>query len=347
LTQLARTERWLDEVIEKGKVIISELARESFIRYRQLGQLIIDSGYEKGKWHDEEKAKVIEEWQISRQTFSRLVQFGEMPEAEFAHVMSNFQSLDAYINRRGLPSETETDVPASPEIEKVVTTIKRGDVLTLGRHRVMCGDATSRDDVAKLMQDKRADLLLTDPPYGISVVKDGHNGRAFAAKLTSFVDFEGDNGFDIKLILDLECYDKMVIWGGNYFSDKLPISNSWLVWDKHVGERCWFSDFELAWSNLGCGARLIKLVWQGMIREGEHEKRVHPTQKPIELMYRILMDLAPNANIVLDLFGGSGSTLLACEQANRTCYMMEIDPRYCQIIVDRWYILKQKLGGVA
>jgi DNA modification methylase len=334
----------LDDVIEKGKVIIRELARESFIRYRQLGQLIIESGYQKGKWHDLEKQRVMEEWQIKQRTFSRLVEFGEMSENEFSHVMANFPSLDAYANRYPQLPQENYDIP---EIAKVVTDIKRGDIITLGRHRLMCGDALSKEDVIKLLNGTTADLLLTDPPYGISVVKNGHVGKAFATKLTSFANIEGDIEFDIKPILALDCFERMVIWGGNYFTDKLPISNSWLVWDKHVGERCWFSDFELAWSNLGCGSRLIKLAWQGMIRQGEHEKRLCAAQKPIELMYRILIDLAPNAQIVLDLFGGSGTTLIACEQANRTCYMMEIDPRYCQIIVNRWNAFKQKVGGVA
>ena len=233
-----------------------------------------------------------------------------------------------------LPPEEQNGIP---EIEKIHTDIQRGDIYQLGKHRLMCGDATNKQDIETLMDGQKADLLLTDPPYGINVV--GRNGKVGVdnvARCKVYGDFEGDKNFDLSPILDYDKYRKAVIFGGNYFTDVLPITNSWLVWDKRAGAHSWFSDCELVWSNLGCGPKILKFTWQGMIREGSRETRVHPTQKPVQILFMILMELSKDAKIVLDLFGGSGSTLIASEQANRSCYMMEIDPRYCQVIIDRW-----------
>jgi len=131
--------------------------------------------------------------------------------------------------------------------------------------------------------------------------------------------------------------EKQIIWGANYFHDKLPLGTRWLVWDKERPDGTTFSDCELAWTSIeGVAVKKYKCTWHGMIREGESEKRVHPTQKPLKLCCEIIKDYTDENDIVLDLFGGSGSTLIACEQLNRTCYMMEIDPVYCDVIVKRW-----------
>jgi len=264
--------------------------------------------------------------------FDRIIQMGH--EDELKHFLDlNDSQLERYLQEIHEPNAETYEIP---EIDKITTSIQRGDIYALGKHRLMCGDATNKSDVEALMNGEKADLLLTDPPYGIGVVNDeGTVGKANVAKLTKYGDFEGDKIFDIKPILNLDCYKHAVIWGGNYFADKLPITNSWLIWDKRAGEASWFSDFELAWSNLGTGPKLFQFVWQGMIRQGPRIKRVHPTQKPAQLMSWCLTLTNPSQTI-LDLFGGSGSTLIACEQTNRICYMMEIDPRYCQVIINRW-----------
>ena len=143
-----------------------------------------------------------------------------------------------------------------------------------------------------------------------------------------------------------EAYDVMqevsrnqIIFGGNYFTDFLPPKACWVVWDKE-NEGNKFADVELAWTSLDKAARIYRWKWNGMVRQGSHEtegaKRVHPTQKPAGLMVNILSDFTDDGAIILDLFGGSGSTLIACEQLGRKCRMMEIDPYYCQVIIDRW-----------
>ena len=111
-----------------------------------------------------------------------------------------------------------------------------------------------------------------------------------------------------------------------------------MIWDKRVdsGIRNTFADGEMAWCSFHTPVRIYHQLWNGMIREGEKEKRVHPTQKPIRMLCDILKDFSNENDDVLDLFGGSGSTLIACEQLNRKCFMMELDPHYVDVIIARW-----------
>lgn len=140
-----------------------------------------------------------------------------------------------------------------------------------------------------------------------------------------------------------ECSQKHILWGGNYFTDFLPFSDGWIIWDKRCdsGIRNTFADGEMAWCSFHTPVRIYHQLWNGMIREGEHDKRVHPTQKPIRMLSEVLQDYSKSGDIVLDVFGGSGSTLIACEQLGRKCRMMELDPHYCDVIIARW----EKLTG--
>jgi DNA modification methylase len=140
--------------------------------------------------------------------------------------------------------------------------------------------------------------------------------------------------------------ENQVIFGGNYFTDFLKPSRCWIVWDKqNTGN---FADAELAWTSFEKGVKLYKFMWNGLAREGSREvelkKRVHPTQKPVGMIANILQDFSKEGDTILDCFGGSGSTLIACEQTNRKCRMMELDPHYCDVIIKRWETLT---GGKA
>ena len=232
--------------------------------------------------------------------------------------------------------EFEAELPEEPKA-------KLGDIYQLGRHRLMCGDSTSIDDVIKLTQDKKIKLALTDPPYGIDVVSDnGEVGANFGvAKKGNYSKVIADDTTETAQesyhILN-SCTDRQIIWGGNYFTDFLPFSDGWLIWDKRVdsGIRNTFADGEMAWCSFHTPVRIYHQLWNGMIREGEKEKRVHPTQKPIRMLCDILKDFSNENDDVLDLFGGSGSTLIACEQLDRQCFMMELDPKYVDVIIARW-----------
>lgn len=222
---------------------------------------------------------------------------------------------------------------------------KYGDVWILGEHRLMCGDSTSIDAVDKLMNGVKADMVFTDPPYGINEETDRvYASRSRLAKGNKFSKIIGDDSIDIALaaysicetLSDIICY-----WGGNYYAHKIPASACWLIWDKRVEEnqRDMNSDCEIAYVKHPKkeSVRIFRHLWKGMIKGSEQgEGRVHPTQKPIALAEWCFEELNPKGKTVLDLFGGSGSTLIACEKTGRHCYMMELDPKYCDVIVRRY-----------
>lgn len=230
-----------------------------------------------------------------------------------------------------------------PELGEGETKVKPGEVWQLGEHRLMCGDSTDADAVAKLMNGERAGLVFTDPPYGIDVVSDGGKvGADFGvAKKGDYKKVIADETTDTaqkacEILLTMS--DKVIVWGGNYFTKFLPFSDGWLIWDKRCdsGIRNTFADGEMAWCSFHTPVRIYHQLWNGMIREGEHEKRVHPTQKPVTMLGNVISDFSADGAIVLDVFGGSGSTMIACEQLGRKCRMMELDPRYCDVIIERW-----------
>jgi len=242
-------------------------------------------------------------------------------------------------------SEGLTDDDAVPEVDDNPYGVKRGDIWQLGEHRVMCGDSTSEEDVGKLMDGEKADMVFTDPPYGINAVAkdDGRvGGRSEIAKAGSYKQVIGDDDeFSVKFILNYS--DNIFLFGGNYFAHELPRSTHWLVWNKHTNtdiERQFdSSDCELIWTNSSrTNVSQYTFGWSGMFRSGnkkdELKTRVHPTQKPVGLLEEILKTY--KYNLVLDLFLGSGSTLIACEKTNRKCYGMEIDEHYCSVIIKRW-----------
>jgi len=230
------------------------------------------------------------------------------------------------------PTEGLIEDDEIPEVEEAVT--QAGDLWLLGEHRVLCGDATKKEDVERLMEGQKADMVFTDPPYGIDVVgKNGSIGKGVLAKEGKYKSvINDDKDYDPQHLLTMA--EDLVVFGANYFSDKLP-KGQWIVWDKNRPKGTTFSDCELAWTNgKGIAIKKYSCTWCGMIREGESEKRTHPTQKPIKLFVDIFNDY--QFDRCIDPFLGSGSTLIACEKTGRKCYGMEIDPHYCDVIVKRW-----------
>ena len=237
-------------------------------------------------------------------------------------------------------AEDDFDVDAAVEAAKEPV-VQRGDIWQLGDHRLMCGDATSEDDVKKLMGGADVDMVFTDPPYGINIVNSkGHIGAESLTKARTYRPVKADDSTDTARanyeILRGLC-ERMIIWGGNYFLDFLPSSDGWIVWDKRRDMPSNnFADGEMAWCSFHTPVRIFHQVWAGMIREGEREDRVHPTQKPVRMLSEVLERFADEADNILDCFGGSGSTLMACELSGRHCYMMEYDEHYCDVIIARW-----------
>jgi len=240
-----------------------------------------------------------------------------------------------------------------PEVSDEPAISKLGEVYQLGRHRLMCGDSTKIEDVEKLMDGKKADMVFTDPPYGMNL-----NTKNSARKTTSaFAKAKGvSSGRDYDAVIgDDKEYDpihlfkmfpdvkEMFLWGGDYYSDLIPNKkdSSWFVWDKRIEENfdnMIGSSFEMCWSKQKHKREIIRIRWVfifGTEKEFD-KKRHHPTQKPIELSVWFINKFSKENNLIIDLFGGSGSTLIACEQTNRICYMMELDPKYCDVIRKRY-----------
>ena len=215
----------------------------------------------------------------------------------------------------------EDEVPEVDEEDEPIT--KLGDIWQLGRHRLMCGDSTDKANIDLLMNGNKADMVMTDPPYGINAEKmtmgsgkrDFHRGK----------DWDNERP-DISMCFDVA--PLVCIWGGNYFADKLPVTNDWLIWHKK-NDGLSFSECEMAWTNFGINCRHISHHWG-------KEKKQHVTMKPLAVIAWAIERAKVKANVVVDLFGGSGSTLIACEQLDRTCYTMELDPKYCDVILQRY-----------
>ncbi len=235
-----------------------------------------------------------------------------------------------------------TDDDAVPEVSEEPVA-KVGDVWLLGEHRLMCGDSTSIDAVDMLMDGVKAGMVFTDPPYGVNEKTNRHSsGRAKLAKNQDFEKVLGDKNTNTAVGAFNLCFSMniktMVFWGANYYAHSLPELPSWIIWDKREGVKSDDNaDCELAWTNTRKPARVFSHLWKGCIRASEkNESKVHPTQKPVVLAEWCFKELDPKGKTVLDLFGGSGSTLIACEKTGRKCFMMELDPKYCDVIIARW-----------
>lgn len=216
------------------------------------------------------------------------------------------EELEAEEDDYEIPNEINTDIVL-------------GDLFEIGEHRLLCGDSTDIQNVELVMNSQEVNLL-TDPPYGINA-----NKQTLGTGKKQF--HRGDN-WDVEVpdfYYILALVNKAIIWGGNYFADKLPINNDWLCWHKK-NDGLSFSEFELAWTNLGKNCRMLSHHWGGETKE-------HPTMKPLKLMEWCInyLDEKP----ILDIFCGSGSTMVASHQLKRKCYGMELDPKYCQVIIDR------------
>lgn len=234
------------------------------------------------------------------------------------------------------PGCDEDEVP-----EHVEPTAKLGDIWLLGNHRLMCEDSTSIDAVEKLMNGENADMVFTDPPYGVmerTMRKTA--GRGKLAENHDLPPVIGDDSTSTAIDAFNLCVGlgiNGIWWGANYYAHSVPEVGSWLIWDKRGDVPSDDNaDCEMAWTWNKKPARVFKHLWRGCIRESERkESKVHPTQKPVALA-EWSFESYGNPKSVLDLFGGSGSTLIACEKTGRKCFMMELDPHYCDVIVSRW-----------
>lgn len=220
--------------------------------------------------------------------------------------------------------------------------MKYGELVTLGNHRLYCGDCRDTDAITALMRGEQATLALHDPPYGLRAKMswgfgDGKQHGNQKTRKGLYAPVYGDDQlFDPSHLLGTA--KTVILFGANHYADKLPASAAWVIWDKRVTiPSNHQSDCEMAWVSKGNTARMFRHRWNGMIKDSEcGEKRIHPTQKPVALMTHLIEQYTQKGDIVIDWYAGSGSTLLACEQTGRRCYAIEIVPDYCQKIIERW-----------
>tara|TARA_R100000654_G_scaffold12054_1_gene26193 strand:- start:6550 stop:7707 length:1158 start_codon:yes stop_codon:yes gene_type:complete len=260
-----------------------------------------------------------------------------------------FKHIDLDINIDKI-TEGNTEDDHIPEVKE--SRVKLGDVWQLGKHRLMCGDSTKESDVAKLMNGDKADMVFTDPPYGVNYtggLKDGENG------------LEQNNRQGIKND-DLDLYYQAVAIANKFsngvvfmfYADTVPFGLyrgvedvkgeivALIIWKKKGGYGALGASYKqnhepcLIWKPKGTRTNFIGSTTENRVWEIDKEgiNKLHPTQKPIELCVRAIKN--HKADIVADLFLGSGSTLIACEKTNRICYGMELDTKYCDVIIERW-----------
>jgi ParB-like chromosome segregation protein Spo0J len=252
------------------------------------------------------------------------LELGELGELGFDLDMTGFGEDEiAALTPGGTEGLTDPDEVPEPPAEPIT---KAGDLWLLGEHRVLCGDSTKAEDVARLMGGEKAKSVVTDPPYGIGPLMQGGTwAKKAAAHLSAMREWDATTSqqfFDMVVSLGVPS----VVWGGNYFIT--PASRCWLAWDKP--EFPTMSSVELAWTNIDKNAKRIECP---RTHQADGAKE-HATQKPVRVMAWAL-EFVP-AGLVYDPFLGSGTTLIAAEQLGRKCYGMEISPAYCDVIVKRW-----------
>lgn len=251
----------------------------------------------------------------------------------------------------------EDDCPDCPE--EPIT--KLGDVWVMGDHRLMCGDSTSIDSVEKLIKGVKADMVFTDPPYGVNFKQGQFCGQNKAVKARNFSPIKNDEkqGEELKEFLKQVFTNLFVVTDiCSIYSWSPPMSEgfsilnallesgwhiqSQIIWNKSsmVMGRCDYHwKHEVCWygykgkNHKWNGGRTKVSVWDV---KKQMVSDLHPTMKPVELAETACLNSTNTGDNVIDLFGGSGSTLIACEKLKRKCFMMELDPKYCDVIVKRY-----------
>ena len=267
------------------------------------------------------------------------VELEELKEINFDIDLTGFSSgeLSAIFGEEleAFEDDYEVELPEEPKT-------KLGDIYQLGRHRLMCGDSTDKATVEKLMNGVKADMVFTDPPYELDTKGGGIHKSANSMKQIS------ENGVDVfdPSVLEMHCKT-------NIFFHNKPLIKKYIELAEKNGmpyDLCFYKKLNTA-PNYGghmmTDCEYIAIIGaqapnKGLPKETYSKCYIGKKDSGNELSYSKPVELCAkyiqlySNETVLDLFGGSGSTLIACEQLNRTCYMMELDPKYCDVIIDRW-----------
>jgi DNA modification methylase len=234
--------------------------------------------------------------------------------------------------KQGLTDEDEVPESAEEPISKL------GDIWKLGNHRLMCGDSTIIDQIDKLTEKQKPDMIFTDPPYNVAF--NGRSGKFDVIKNDNLEESEFNNFIDTIIsnlnLLNINTYYICCNWAFYGILEKKLKPKACIVWAKNVfglgkGYRHQH-EFILFDGFIDASIKNESDLW----KISKDTKYKHPTQKPVELSSRAIKNSSKPQNTILDIFGGSGSTLIACEKLNRKARIMELDPKYCDVIIKRW-----------
>ncbi|MBR5223824.1 MAG: ParB N-terminal domain-containing protein [Clostridia bacterium] len=278
----------------------------------------------------------------------------QVAEWDMDKLMAELQDIDYDMAKYGLAEQMEQIAeqisnsgevqeddfePELPEEPKA----RLGDIYQLGEHRLMCGDSTKEEDVAKLMDGAKADMVFTDPPYGYKYESNYQSKFRMLKnddKILDFIPNVIDSLKDDVAIYSFCGFQTVKDWLNYFDNTPLKLKNI-IVWKKNNWS---MGDLKGAYAGqyeillfLHKGRVELKGGRDTDVWEFDREPpKLHPTMKPIELITKALSNSSKKEDVVLDVFGGSGSTLIACEQLNRKCYMMEFDTHYVDVIIKRW-----------
>jgi DNA modification methylase len=304
---------------------------------------------------------------LDAEEFEAIIDLGRKDDLKYLLDLTDGK-LERYLNELHPPKDEDFEIP---EIDKVQTEIKQGDIFQLGKHRLMCGDSTIPKDIENLLNGAIPRMMFTDPPYGVSFDKhtlkeDTFKRNPQAAKSGSgfrnWGAIKGDDSIETYLKF-LEAIAPILSQGSwylctasrylNYVLDKLEELKVYyatpIIWVKENFVLSW-ERYKAQHENIifaGDGAHPTggKSIWYGknnettvwqINRDNMTKDAKHPTQKPVALVARALFNSSQPEDSVFDGFGGSGTTLMACEQHNRVCYMMELSEKFCEVICQRW-----------
>lgn len=330
----------------------------SLLGYAEIDCVIVDVEKTKEKALNIALNKITGEWDTA--SLSQLL--SELDKESYNIELTGFEWDEAEKLLKTLEdSEKGQDDAFEPELPENPVS-RRGDIWLLGRHRLMCGDSTVKADMDALTEGKRVELVFTDPPWNVNygatdhpswkkrtIKNDCMSPEAFAQFLTASFARMAD-----ALVVGGMAY---VVMSAQEWGSLMPALSangfhwsSTIIWNKDrlvLSRKDYHTRYEPIWYGWKDGApRIHPLtdrqqcdVWD-IPRPSKSEE--HPTMKPVELVERAIQNSSKRGNFVLDQFGGSGTTLIACENTGRTCYMMELDPQYADVIVKRYL---EKVGG--
>lgn len=325
------------------------------LQYKEIECIVVDVDKTKEKALNIALNKISGEWDNDKLESLLL----ELKNEEFNLDLTgfNFDEVDNILKDAIGTKEDDFDIQeALDNIEEPTTKI--GDVWLLGKHRLLCGDSTQKEQVLRLMNKQDADLIVTDPPYNVD----------YEGKTSDALKIENDNMGDTEFynfLLDsfrnmfeiAKCGCGIYVFHAD--TEGLNFRNAFkttgfklaecLVWVKNTfvmgrQDYQWRHEPILYGWKEGASHYFLNDRTQSTVLEFDKPMRnaEHPTMKPVDLMARLIQNSSKEKELIVDLFGGSGTTLIASEQTQRTCYMMELDPKYCDVIIKRWETLTGK-----